>query len=122
MYYDIVRYLEDVQKIEALLEAYDLKETEIDTDSIEELLIAWEQLRYKLRDRGEATLAKRVYDKCEAIQERLYNIEKEQIRAEEEAIIDEAGNRLSQSAMEKLSLTYHKSEKSKTRHRARTQS
>lgn len=102
MYHDISRYLEDVRKIETLLEAYDSGEIELDTDEIEDILIEWEQLRVKLRDRGENELANRVYEKVEDIQERLHEIEKEQIQSEEDAVIDEAGNRLSQSAMENL--------------------
>ena len=102
MYRNIEDYLNDVRKIEAMFAAQDMKEIEFDSDAIEDILCEWEQFIGILRDEGDTALANQVYEKIEEIEERLREYEKEQIKAEEQAIIDEAGNRLSQSAMENL--------------------
>ena len=102
MYHNIEDYLSDVREIEAMFTAHNMKESNFDSDVIEDILCEWQQFIDILRDEGETALANRVYEKIEEIEERLRDYEQEQIKQEEKAVIEEASNRLSRSAMENL--------------------
>jgi len=99
---NIAMYLKDVRNIDAMFEAFDLKETELDSEVIEETLADWEQFISVLRDRGVHDLADEVYEKIEEIEDRLAIYEQEQIKAEEQAVVDDASDRLTQSAVDNL--------------------
>lgn len=102
MHRNIAIYLQDLRNIEAMFDAFDLKKVALDTDAVEDTLADWEQFIDVLRESGEAKLADTVYEKLEEIEERLAHYELEQIKAEEQAVVDDASERLSQSAVDNL--------------------
>lgn len=100
----IAAYHRNLHSIEAMFEAYERnpRTPDFDMEQIEEILLEWEQFIHALRDVDlpEYTdLADEIFEQIEAFQEKLAEIDEKSVTVEEEALIEDANQRLGQDAI-----------------------
>ncbi len=100
----IAAYYRNLHSIEEMFEAYERnpRTPDFDMEQIEEILLEWEQFIYALRDVDlpeYASLADEVFEQIETFQERLAEIDETSVTVEEDAIIEDANQRLGQDAI-----------------------
>lgn len=98
MPYHMQAYEKDLSAIESMFEDYRRHSKELDTDTIEEILITWQQFIEALCEDDDSELADEIYEQLDDIQCRLDDYDNERCQQEDVEIIQQAGQRLGQSA------------------------
>ncbi|MCA9913118.1 MAG: hypothetical protein KC496_07205 [Anaerolineae bacterium] len=100
----IAAYYRNLHSIEEMFDAYERnpRTSEFDAEQIEEILLEWEQLITALRDvdmQEYIDLADEIFEQIEGLQEMLAEIDEKSTVVEEDALIEDANQRLEQDAI-----------------------